>query len=170
MNQRNKQRERRQRGEDFQAEMRRSWHLVPNTWRMRIADGGGGTRPADEIILAPEVNILAEHKRTSGDRFELSFLRPNQVRGLLDFDGVIERNYGLVFISFHNPEKDLDECYALRLVETLRYMQYKERQHILLEELQTLKTERSHPVGIYVPRLHEDTYDLGRVAECYRYL
>ena len=55
-----KQQEKRQRGDDFQEELRRSWHYVPNCWRMRIADRSGGTRPADEIVLLSNINILAE--------------------------------------------------------------------------------------------------------------
>lgn len=66
---RNKQRERQQRGDDFQAEIRRSWRGVPNVWRMRIADGAGATRPGDEIVITPEVNILAEMKRTESPTF-----------------------------------------------------------------------------------------------------
>ena len=78
---RNKQRERQQRGDDFQAEIRRSWRGVPNVWRMRIADGAGATRPGDEIVITPEVNILAEMKRTESRRFSLDYMRPNRSSG-----------------------------------------------------------------------------------------
>lgn len=131
---RNLQRERQQRGTDFQDEVRRSWAFVENCWRLRIKDGGGGTRPADELVLLQDANILAEHKRTKGRKFELGFLRPDQVQGLLDFDRVLERNYGLVFVSFHDPEKGLDEAYAMRLSTAMRYMQRQGVQYIHLDD------------------------------------
>jgi hypothetical protein len=160
------QRERQQRGEDFQDEIRRSWALIPNCWRMRIKDGGGGTRPADEIVLLEEVNILAEHKRTESDRFELAFLRTDQVKGLIQFDRCLVRNLGLVFVSFHNQDAGIDEAYAFRLARALQYMQYKGRQYVTLEELgyQDLPCSK-------LPRIAADlTYDLGGLVTCCKLL
>ena len=161
------QRERQQRGEEFQDEIRRSWRLLPNCWRMRIADGQGTTRPADEIILLEEINVLAEAKRTSGEVFKLSMLRPNQVTGLIDFDQVISRNWGLVFISFLNDDKGLDEAYAIRLITALKFMKQKGKVSISLEELRTRAVN-----CIDLPLLSKDEriYDLKGVKECYRYL
>lgn len=153
-----KQKERQQRGNDFQAEIRRSWRKVPNSWRRRIVDGEGGTQPADEIILTVSGNILAEHKRTIKDRLELSFLRPNQIKGLLDFDRVLPNNYGLVFVSFLN--ETLDEAYAIRLVTALKYMKAKRRKYITRDELQ----EMSHVVQIPLLPGEERAYDLKEVA------
>ncbi|WP_238189945.1 hypothetical protein [Paenibacillus sp. L3-i20] len=156
------QQERQQRGEDFQAEIRSSWANIPNCWRMRIKDGGGGTRPADEIVLLEEVNVLAEHKRTESDRFELSFLRPDQVKGLLLFDRCLARNFGLVFVSFNNPEKGRDDAYAFRLVRALRYMQSKERQYVTLEEF----SQGAIPCA-KLPRITADnSYDLKGLVKC----
>ncbi|NIK67903.1 hypothetical protein [Paenibacillus sp. BK720] len=166
--QRNKQRERQQRGTDFQDEMRRSWAYVSNCWRLRIKDGGGETRPGDELTLLPGVNILAEHKRTAGQRFQLSFLRADQVTGLLDFDRVIEKNLGLVFVSFHNPEKGLDEAYAIRLVTALRYMQRQGVEYINRQDL----ARKALPCARLTRR--QDTvnpaYDLQELIECYKSL
>jgi len=165
-----KQAERRKRGEDFQDEIRRSWRLIPKCWRMRITDAVGriGTRPADDLILLEHINILSEEKRTAGDRFELSFLRPNQLRGLLEFDGVMDRNIGMVFISFLNEAVDL--AFAFRLVDALLFMQERERQYITLEELQQQKI-----ISIPLPliELYENDqpvrgYDLKGVTNCYR--
>ncbi|WP_246096097.1 hypothetical protein [Paenibacillus sinopodophylli] len=156
------QRERQERGEDFQAEIRSSWTNVSNCWRMRIKDGGGGTRPADEIVLLEDVNILVELKRTESDRFELSYLRPDQVKGLLLFDRCIARNYGLVFISFNNLDKGRDEAYAFRLARALHYMQSKERQYVTLEEF-TQNAIRC----VKLPRIAADnTYDLKGLVKC----
>jgi hypothetical protein len=161
-NQRDLQRERQQRGEDFQSEIRSSWAHIPNCWRMRIKDGGGGTRPADEIVLLEDVNILAELKRTESDRFELSFLRPDQVKGLLLFDRCLARNYGLVFISFNNQAKGIDEAYAFRLARAIQYMQSKERQYVTLEEL----TQGAIP-SANLPRIAADnSYDLKGLVTC----
>lgn len=129
-----KQRERQQRGEDFQNELRRSWRTVPNCWRMRIADGRGATRPADELILLKDVNILGEHKRTNGDRFEFSFLEVNQVKGLLDFDHVLSRNIGLVFVSFLNDDLGRDLAITFRLKTAMTFMQVKGRKYITIGE------------------------------------
>jgi hypothetical protein len=167
-----KQRERQQRGEDFQDEIRRSWRLIPRTWRMRIPDGKGGTRPADELTLTEKVNILAEMKRTEGERFELDFLEPNQIKGLLDFDNVIERNYGLVYVSFLNEEVHRDTAYAFRLVAAIRFMQQKKRKYISLEELSEGVIPR-----IWLPRIAAEKmddgkpgYNLKEVANCYKSL
>lgn len=158
-----KQKERQQRGQDFQDEIRRSWRLVPNSWRMRIADGRGGTRPADEIILLNDVNILAEHKRTQGDRFELSFLEVNQIKGLLDFDQVIARNKGLVFVSFLDEAKGLDLAVAFRLIPAAYYMKRKRRKYITVDEFKKQVTP-----CLWLPRMQLDDgpgYDLKGVND-----
>lgn len=165
-----KQAERRQRGDDFQTEIRRSWRLVPHCWRLRITDSVNriGTRPADNIVLLEEINILCEEKRTAGDRFKLSFLRPDQLQGLLDFDAVIRRNKGLVFISFLNDT--VDDAYAFRMADALVYMKQRNRQYVTLEELQ----EQAIPcVRLTTIQLTENGetvrgYDLKGVQECYK--
>lgn len=169
---RNKQRERRERGNEFQEEIRYSWRYVPNTWRMRISDGVGGTRPADELVLTTDANILAEHKRTEGSRFELSFLRPNQIRGLIDFDEVIPKNRGLVFVSFHNPAVERDEAYVIRLVTILRYLSDKPRRYIELDELRSGFMINGNLLALKIHRRLDDPklYDLREVPECCRYL
>lgn len=164
---RNKQKERQQRGHNFQEEIRKSWLLVPNVWQLRIKDGGGGTRPADMLTICDEVNILAELKRTASQKFELSFLRSGQVKGLVDFDEVIGRNYGLVFVSFLNEAKDIDEAYAFRLVAALRYMHRRSRAHITLEEL---RQGAIHRINLPLLESAERKYDLRRAADCYKYL
>lgn len=169
ISQRNKQRERRQRGHDFQQEVRNSWRLIPNTWQIVIKDGGGGSRPADNLVLAQEINILQELKRTTSRKFELSFLEPNQIRGLIDFDQVILNNYGMVLVSFHNPEKGLDDAYAIRLISALRYMNDKGRQFISLDELPTA-TAGGRKVAMHMPRQAGNTYDMQGVVECYKSL
>lgn len=155
---RNLQQERRQRGEDFQNEIRDSWKYVPNCWRLRITDTGA-SRPADELILTEYCNILAEHKRTAGDRFELSFLRTNQVKGLTDFELTMERNFGLVFVSFLNDT--VDETYVLHLIAALHYMKCTNKLHITLDELR-----KQHLPCAAIPFLDKDKriYDLLEVV------
>lgn len=165
--QRNKQRERNQRGTDFQDEIRRSWRLVPNIWTINLKDGGGQTNAADRLIICEEVNILAELKRTKGRKFQLSFLRPNQVRGLIDFDQIIKRNYGLVLVSFHSPNQGMDEAYAFRLTHAIAYFHKHNQQNITLEALKNNKIP-----NIRLPRLDQadPAYDLGGLTQCYKYL
>jgi hypothetical protein len=131
---------------------------------MRIKDGGGGTRPGDEIVLLEPANILAEHKRTEGRKFEFGFLRPDQVNGLLDFDRAVSRNLGLVFVSFHNPKQQLDDAYAFRLATGIRYMQRQEVAYIHLDDFR-----RGALPCCQLPRLDtaKPTYDLrGLVEKC----
>lgn len=156
----NKQRERRQRGHDFQEEIRQSLRFVPNIWTINITDGKGGSRPADRIIITEHVNILAELKRTAGKKFNLSFLRPNQIQGLIDFDNVTERNLGLVFVSFHNPRQNLDETYAFRLITALEYMKSRDIRYLSIQDLRNAKV----PV-VKIPRINEH-YDLRVVIDC----
>lgn len=169
MSRRNLQKERQQRGESFQEEIRNSWRLLPNVWRFRIPDGGGGNRPGDEIVLLENVNILAEHKRTTRDKFQLDFLRPSQLKGLLDFDQVIERNYGLVFVNFHNEAEGRDVAYAFRLKTAVIFMNTKGRHHITLPEFiyQEIKS-------VELPLLPSDDgkrrYDLKGLLTCYKSL
>lgn len=161
--QRNLQRERNERGQDFQAEIRRSWRRIPNCWRMRVRDGGG-TRPADEVALLDDVNILAEMKRTEGLEFRLSFLRPDQIEGLLDFDRALQRNYGLVFVSFHIPAKGIDEAFAIRLGTAIRYMQRGDVSYIHLDDFR-----RGALPCCELPRIEavDPIYDLkGLVKKC----
>jgi hypothetical protein len=158
-----KQAERRQRGEDFQEECRRSWRQIPNLWRLRITDGGNlGTRPADELVLLEHVNLLCEEKRTDGDRFMLSMLRTDQLKGLINFEKALDRNIGLVLVSFLNEAVDV--AYAFRLVHAMVYMNQKGRRYITLEELQQGKIE-----AINLPRIEingERGYDLKGVRDC----
>ena len=157
-----------QRGEAFQVELKRSWRLINPCWRMRISDGRGSSRPADEIILLEEFNILAEHKRTAGDRFELSFLEPNQIKGLLDFDQVITKNYGMVFVSFLDEEAGIDDAYTFRLITALRYMKSKHRKYITQTEFMFNLIP-----NIQIARITIDEkpgYDLKGVKNCYKYL
>lgn len=164
----NKQKERHDRGHDFQEEIKNSWRHVPNIWTMPIADGRGGSRAADRITIAPKVNLLTELKRTSKKAFELSFLRPNQIRGLIDFDAVIEQNYGIVLVSFHDLPKGVDEVYAIRLKTALYYMHSKNKTSIKLEEL---RKEGMESIAIPLPKLNtqEIAYDLKELVECYKY-
>lgn len=157
------QRERNLRGGDLQQEIRRSWRLVPNCWRARITDGGGSTRPADDIVITQEANILAELKRTAKDAFYLSFLRAPQLKGLVDFDQVIKRNYGLVIVSFDTEQRD--ETYAFRLITALQYMKTQGRASISLHELRTGQFYKRE----LLPRIEigdEPGYDLKGLVKC----
>lgn len=96
-----------------------------------------GTRPADELVLLEHVNLLCEEKRTDGDQFKLSMLRTDQLTGLINFEKALDRNIGLVLVSFLNEAVDV--AYAFRLVHAMAYMNQKGRRYITLEELQQAK-------------------------------
>lgn len=159
-----KQAERRERGEAFQSEVRRSWKLLPNLWRLRITDSVSrlGTRPADEVVLTDRFNYLVEEKRTDGNQFTLSLLRPDQLKGLLEFEKALERNRGYVFVSFLS--EDIDEAYAIRLLDALIYMKKQKRQYVSLEELRNKNID-----VISLPLIEIDGergYDLKGVLNC----
>lgn len=161
-----KQKERRDRGQEFQDEIRRSWRMMNNVWRLRISDGRGATRPADEIVTTMKGNFLIEAKRTQGDKFELGFIRPNQLRGLLNFE-VIPQNFGLVFVSFLN--KDIDEAYAFRLSTVIKYMQERRYRYIarnILKNFVTLPAIQLPRTYYHDPknsRMSGPAYDLTEV-------
>ena len=167
-----KQKERQQRGDDFQDEIRRSWSKV-KSWRMRIADGKGSTRPADEIVILESCNILIEMKRSKGDRFEFTFLRPNQIKGLVTFDKLFEKNLGMVFVSFLDEDKGIDEAYAFRLIEGIKFMEQMGRLHINLGELRAAADGMLPPFRVLLlERMEiagEPGYDLGGVQQCFKY-
>ncbi|MCR9040906.1 hypothetical protein QRX25_10635 [Bacillus sp. L381] len=158
---RSKQRERRQRGSDFEAEIKRSWPFVENVWHMKLKDGGGNTNAADRIVLTNQVNMLIEMKRTKSKSFDLGFLRQNQIKGLIDFDQVIDRNFGIVTVSFHNPDIGLDETYAFRLTEALQFMRHHNRLNIRLTEFQS----EALP-AVKIPRINaaQPRYDLKELV------
>lgn len=162
------QKERRDRGDEFQTEIRRSWRLTPNVWRMRVTDTGAGSRPADELVLTANGNILAEMKRSTKDRFQLSYLQPNQITGLVDFDHVLPQNVGLVFVSFSRP--DIDAAYAFRLRTALNYMRRQNRLYITRHELEAEIIPRIELPRIYIHGqkkkwLNGPAYDLTGVVE-----
>ena len=75
-----------------------------------------GTRPADELVLLEHVNLLCEEKRTDGDRFMLSMLRTDQLKGLINFEKALDRNIGLVLVSFLNEAVDVIRHNRLPLI------------------------------------------------------
>ncbi|MHB1166975.1 MAG: hypothetical protein ACYC0N_00350 [Carboxydocellales bacterium] len=158
------QRERNVKGQDFQREIRLSWHLVPNLWRAKITDGRGATRPADDIVLTLYGNILAELKRTNKVAFWLNMLRPNQFKGLVDFDQVIPHNFGLVFVDFEAQ----NTAYAFRLITALKYMQEQQKAHITRLELEAGALPRLLLPRLEVPDENGELvpgYDLKEVPE-----
>lgn len=165
---RNKQRERHNRGHDFQQEIKRSWRRIPNIWTLPIQDGRGGSKPADRLVITEHANYLTELKRTAKKEFQLDFLRPNQIRGLIDFDQVIEKNRGLVFVSFLDSKKGIDEAYAIRLVHALHYMKQTGKTSIPLEHLRQAGKAIVTPIPLL--ETAKRIYDLKGVVECYKYL
>ena len=160
-----KQQERRQRGEDFQDEMRRSWRHVKTCWRMRISDKNNGTRPADDLVILSSINVLAEYKRTNDNSFKLSIVRPNQQKALYDFDAVIRRNKGIVFISFLRDS--LDVAYAFRFIDALRYMRNMGVQYIHIDDFKT-GAFRCVELPLRYDENDDRYYDLKGVEMCYK--
>lgn len=152
----NKQQERRNRGKEFEEEIRRSWSRIPNIWRLRIADGGGASRPGDELVLTPYGNLLIELKRTEEPVFRLDFLRTGQIKGLLEFEHVLPCNYGLIFVSFLDVTRD--EVYGFRLFTALKYMRETQRKSIPIQTFRS-SSMPSCKLPLY-PASYERHYDL----------
>lgn len=125
------QSQRRNSGKEFEEAIRRSWLRVPDVWRMRITDGGGASRPGDELVLTAHGNMLIEMKRTESDRFELGFLRPGQLNGLVRFDECLKQNHGLVFISFIEHK---EQAFAFKITDAMEFMCLYRRKYITREE------------------------------------
>ena len=92
----------------------------------------------------------------------LSMLRTDQLKGLINFEKALDRNIGLVLVSFLNEAVDV--AYAFRLVHAMAYMNQKGQRYITLEELQQGKIE-----AINLPRIEingERGYDLKGVRDC----
>lgn len=162
---------RRDRGEQFQQEIRLSWSLVPQSWRLRIADGRGSSRPADELVLLDGCNLLLELKRTTYAGFKLSFMRTNQIKGLLDFERAVPNNRGLVLVSIIND--DHDTTLAFRLSQVMKWMQERGQEHVKLEDFYTGQIPFIHLF------LHEDyshlpegerIYDMRRLQDRWKSL
>lgn len=156
------QAEKRIRGESFQEEIRRSWSLIPNCWRMRITDDCG-SRPADEIVILPHVNFLIEMKRKASDRLNLADLRTNQLSGLMDFEKAGDRNKGIVIVSFLNETSDF--AYAVGLRDLLLYLNKMSQMFITQSDL------ASNLISFDLPRIEineQRGYDLRRLVDWFK--
>jgi len=154
-----KQAERRQRGEDFQNEIRRSWSLIPNSWRMRISDDCG-SRPADEIVVTPDFTALFELKRKSKLRLGLSDIRPSQIKGLWDYERIGGRNHGVILVSFLNSFTD--EAYGMQIKWFLHRMEHTGLNYVTINEMRAMVR------GVKLPRLSIDGkpgYDLRELVK-----
>jgi hypothetical protein len=155
-----KQKERRDRGADFQKEARLSWRQIPHVWRHHMREGGG-TRPADDIVLTEVWNFLTEYKRTEGYVFDMDFLRPDQLVGLVNFDRVIPRNIGLVMVSFLNEE--IDEAYAIHIKDLVKLVNLYHKKSF---DIDFIRRAPSHFVEL--PRIDIDGqrgYDFSRLPK-----
>jgi hypothetical protein len=89
-------------------------------------------------------------------------LRTDQLKGLLKFEQALDKNRGLVLVSFLNEA--VDATYAFRLLDALLFMRQKGRQYITLAELQQGEIE-----AIELPQITingERGYDFKGVADC----
>lgn len=141
------QADKRQRGENFQEEIRRSWALIPNCWRMRITDDCG-SRPADEIVILPHVNFLIEMKRKADDRLNLADLRTNQIGGLIDFIKAGNKNVGMIFVSFLS--ESVDATYAISIRTFLQHLKKMDRLYMDRQEIS------EYQEAILLPRIMVD--------------
>lgn len=124
---------RKRNGESFEESCRRSWLALPGVWRMKISDAAGcGSRPADELVLTKDYNFLCEEKSCDRDVFPLSLIRPDQVRGLLDFESAVPgRNIGILAVRFSMAS----QAFLLRFPEFIRYLKKRNQNQVHREEL-----------------------------------
>jgi len=155
--------EKRARGEAFQNEIKASWRLIPDCWRMRISDDCG-SRPADEIVLLSEDRLLNELKRKADGMLCISDLRTNQLGGLIDFMHAGGNNFGMVLVSF--VDDTYDTAYAIAISTFLNLCERKNRMYLSIKEISDAVYEG---LAVEIPRLAScqekekflvDVYDL----------
>lgn len=153
--------EKRARGEAFQNEIKASWRLIPDCWRMRISDDCG-SRPADEIVILSEDRLLNELKRKSDGKLCVADLRTNQLGGLIDFMHAGGNNFGIVIVSFLDDERDI--AYAIPISVFLNTCEKKNRMYMSSIELASSTYEGK---AVELPRTAEfaDCYDLKPLVE-----
>lgn len=113
------QRERWERGTDFQEEFRGSLKRVPKCWFKRLE--GPGPQPFDTLALLEKFSLGLEFKRLKEGNLDFDDLRPNQVKGLVNFNNCLKRNVGAVAVHFYNTETALDECYLVSIMQLLKF-------------------------------------------------
>lgn len=148
--------EKRARGEAFQNEIKASWRLIPDCWRMRISDDCG-SRPADEIVLLSEDRLLNELKRKSDGMLCISDLRTNQLGGLIDFMHAGGNNFGMVIVSFLDDE--WDTAYAIPISVFLSTCEKKNRMYMSIAEIAS-STYEGKAVELSRTAEFADCYDL----------
>lgn len=149
---------RKQNGSSFEDICKRSWLALPGVWRMKVSDVAGcGSRPADELVLSREYNFLIEEKSCSEDIFPLSMLRPDQVRGLLEFEAVLpERNRGILAVRF----EEHGMVFLTRFRYLMQYLRDQEINRVRREEF----LKRAF-LCVQCPQsvIYPETYDFGGV-------
>lgn len=134
------QKEKLQRGIEFQEEMRKSWLTLSNLWRLRI-DDSSGSRPGDSLILTnyqyKPLNILIEYKRKMEPVLRLSDLRESQIKGLADFDKVAPWHHSLIIVNFLDEEKSINDTYAVTYYSFIKYLNVKKKLQVSAEEIKS---------------------------------
>lgn len=114
------QRNRWERGVDFQEEFRESLRRVPKCWFKRLPDGAG-PQPFDTLVLLEDFNLGLEFKRLKDGNLDFDDIRPNQVKGLVNFNNCLKRNVGAIAVHFYDPERVLDDCFLVSIMQLLRF-------------------------------------------------
>lgn len=139
------QRERWERGTDFQEEFRSSLHRVPKCWFKRLVDGSG-PQPFDTLALLDKVSLGLEFKRKKSGTLDFSDLRPNQVTGLLNFNNCLTRNVGAVAVHFLDEDAGLDECYLVSIQQLLDFYLARGTRRAALQDF------KDGVLGLLLPR------------------
>lgn len=114
------QRERWERGTDFQEEFRKSLRRVPKCWFIRLSDGAG-PQPFDTLVLLEKFNLGLEFKRTKAVYMDFDDLRPNQVKGLMNFNAAQKHHVGAVVVHFYDEVESLDKCFLVSIKQLLKF-------------------------------------------------
>lgn len=123
----------------FEQRMLESWYRVPGTWRLKIGDGVGSERPADEIILLNKVRLLAENKRTDKLVFAIgNNLKPHQWRAGVEFSCLNPNNISAVFLNFYNDK--VDRTFAIEMISLMQYMVKYKTKSIGINDMNLVKS------------------------------
>ena len=125
-----------QAGKDFELLLKNSWAKVPLSWRIRIDDGRGCERPADELVLLSTFRLLVEAKSTSAKSFSVSKnVKPHQITAAHEFESVSCKNVGLLFIEF----RALNRVIMINTCSLINYLKQINKASIKPDDLREVK-------------------------------
>jgi hypothetical protein len=149
-------------GKDFEDIMRESWEQVPNSWRIRIKDGGGGESPADDLVLLDKFRLLLEYKSTDKKSFSISgALKTHQIYAGLAFMSLNFFNVSLIVINYES----FNTVYIISMRSLFSFMRKTNKKSITIEEADCIGKRINLIKAGSIKGLSNDIYDICAFLE-----